>query len=284
MKLRSHDSKLFTESVLAMFDTASELFARFSLVTTGPHLEPRFKVIVPYTYSCNKTKLMRYIKELQLIIDRHSKQNVCGGSSCGDGDVVGRILLPLLSLMKQKHLQTGDQIDTAKARADAEKLQNAGKGRFSITGHSGEGRNGAFNGNDVFLQLLATRSLSYLSEVFNQYQGVAGEYIVDAIKRDAPEEVKSHLFTIVSCIHTACGGYAQFLIDSIQRGRNDICWLLIHTIVSRCEVDLRQIIEEVENKCRLSFGKLIRQSFPHDDNLCYLLLLISAVPDIPRIV
>ena len=113
---------------------------------------------------------------------------------------------------------------------------------------------------------LITQSFSQLRALFNKYKEVTQKDITHSVEQqeDIPDKEKTLLKNMVNCIHNP---------------KKHIPFLMIHTILSRCEDDLFKIKYRLECKSEKSLGRHIREKFSFDKGVCELLLVLSDEKD-----
>lgn len=174
-------------------------------------------------------------------------------------------------------------VDEAAAVADATALFEAGEGQWGTE-------------ESVFNSILVTRSYSQLRQIFQEYEGVSGRTIEDAIKKEFSGYAEKGFLAIgiftfphLWIIHISCGlffslNFSYFCIAKCAKSKVDFFAerlhdamagmgtndkTLIRIVVSRSEIDLGDIKTAFANKygksleswikvgCRASCGSMI---------------------------
>ncbi|BFZ17663.1 hypothetical protein BsWGS_20702 [Bradybaena similaris] len=152
----------------------------------------------------------------------------------------------LLVSMSVGGRQENQPVDLNKARADAQRLYDAGERRWGTD-------------ENTFNMILASQSYEQCRAVFAEYGQIAKHDIEHAISKEMSGDVAKGMITIVRMIRSKHSYFADRLYHSMKGlGTDDRT--LIRIIVTRCEVDMKQIKVEFQ---RL-FGKTL-EAFIRDD-------------------
>lgn len=141
-------------------------------------------------------------------------------------------------------------VDLQKAQTDAQRIYQAGERRWGTD-------EGTFN------MVLASQSYEQLRAVFDAYSRVSGKDIEHAIKSEMSGDLATGMLTIVRMIRSKHGYFAERLYQSMKGlGTDDRT--LIRIVVSRCEVDMKQIKEEFQRRYSQSLEAFIRDDTSGD--------------------
>jgi len=139
--------------------------------------------------------------------------------------------------------EEGDDVDGDRAQADAQEIFDAGEDQYGTD-------EAAING------ILATRNYAQLRETFDQYEGIAGRSIEEAIESECSGTLQEGFKAIIAYARDPLMYYAQRLHWSMDGlGTDDET--LVRIIVSRSELDLEDIKEVFYNKYEKSLYKMI---------------------------
>ncbi|CAH8579913.1 unnamed protein product [Schistosoma rodhaini] len=109
-----------------------------------------------------------------------------------------------------------------------------------------------------FFPILAARSYAHLRVVFNEYMRIGKYSMEDTLKFRMSGNTLSALLSIVRCIQNKPRYFAEKLLKAMQHVEADDT-TLIRIIVSRCEIDLKNILKE--------FYKMTRKTL--DECICF---------------
>ncbi|XP_028030382.1 annexin B9-like isoform X1 [Bombyx mandarina] len=125
-------------------------------------------------------------------------------------------------------------VDQNRARDDARKLLQAGELRMGTD-------------ESTFNMILCSRSYPQLAAIFQEYEYLTGHEIEHAIKSEFSGDIEKALLTIVKVVRNKPLYFAERLHKSMKGlGTNDK--QLIRIMVTRCEVDLGDIVEAFQTK------------------------------------
>ncbi|CAG5125751.1 unnamed protein product [Candidula unifasciata] len=152
----------------------------------------------------------------------------------------------LLVSMSVGGRQENQPVDLNKAKIDAQRLYEAGERRWGTD-------------ENTFNMVLASQSYEQCRAVFAEYGQIAKHDIEQGIAKELSGDVSKGMITIVRMIRSKQSYFADRLYNSMKGlGTDDRT--LIRIIVTRCEVDMKQIKAEFQ---RL-FGKTL-EAFVRDD-------------------
>jgi len=140
----------------------------------------------------------------------------------------------LLVSMSVGGRQENMQVDMNKAQVDAQRLYKAGEKRWGTD-------------ENTFNMILASQSYEQLRAVFDAYSQVSKHDIEHAIKNEMSGDVSTGMLTIVRMIRSKQGYFADRLYHSMKGAGTDDR-TLIRVVVSRCEVDMKQIKIEFQKR------------------------------------
>lgn len=149
------------------------------------------------------------------------------------GDTSGVFKMLLVSLA-QGQRDENQMVDVAKAKADAQRLFQAGAAKLGTD-------------ESAFNSILATRSWAHLRQVMAEYQTMHGHTLERAVVSEFSANAEKGLLGILQCAANRPGYFAQRLHNAIK-GMGTKDQNLIRIIVSRCDIDLGNIKREYEKK------------------------------------
>lgn len=174
------------------------------------------------------------------------------------GDTSGHFKRLLVSMCNGQR-EEGFALDPARARNDAQRLQQAGVLRWGTD-------------ESVFIQIFASQSYEQLRLVSHEYNILANHTIVEAIRHEMSGDLQKALLAIVACVYNIPFYFAEKLYKSMKGfGTSDKA--LIRIIVSRCEVDLVQIKEEYVKNFKLQLEASIQSDTSGDYRKALLALV-----------
>lgn len=154
-------------------------------------------------------------------------------------------------------------VDLQKAQADAQKVYNAGERRWGTD-------------ENTFNMVLASQSYDQLRAVFDAYHKVSGKDLEHAIKSEMSGDLSTGMLTVVRMIRSKQAYFADRLFQSMKgMGTDDRT--LIRVMVSRCEVDMKQIKEEFQRRYGQSLEAFVRDDVSGD----YRRLMLALIGGIP---
>ncbi|XP_052806894.1 annexin A6-like [Mya arenaria] len=165
------------------------------------------------------------------------------------GDTSGdykRILVACL----QANRPEGLEFDRTKAKQDAQALFDAGEKKWGTD----ESR---------FNVILASRSYPQLRATFQEYAKIANKDIEDTIKNEMSGDLKKSMLSIVRCIRSKAGHFANELHKSMKGlGTDDDT--LCRVVASRASVDMVQIKQEFQKMFKQTLGMFIADDLSGD--------------------
>ena len=129
----------------------------------------------------------------------------------------------------------------------------------------------------VFTDILSSRNLSHLRKVFCTYKEKTGIDIAHIIGHEVPVDVKKFVRMIVNCISEDSINVIEHALKDGEHLKDSLTYAILYA-ASRSELNLEEIVC-VARERGFTVGEWIKDTFPYDDNLCYLLLLLCKVPN-----
>ncbi|XP_050391394.1 annexin A4 [Patella vulgata] len=154
-------------------------------------------------------------------------------------------------------------VDQNKANADAQKLYQAGAKRWGTD-------------ENTFNMVLASQSYPQLRAVFDAYSRIANNDIERAISSEMSGDLARGMSTIIRVVRNKSGYFADRLYHSMKGAGTDDR-TLIRIVVTRCEVDMKQIKEEFQRR----YGKTLESFIRDDVSGDYRKILMALVGGIP---
>ncbi|KAI8794323.1 annexin-B12 [Biomphalaria glabrata] len=157
----------------------------------------------------------------------------------------------LLVSMSVGGRQENMPVDINKARTDAQRLYQAGEKRWGTD-------------ENTFNMILASQSYEQCRAVFDEYGRLSKHDIEQAIKNEMSGDLSTGMLTIVRMIRSKHGYFADRLYYSMKgMGTDDRT--LIRIIVTRCEVDMKQIRDEFQKRYGKGLDAFVRIAIPGSD-------------------
>lgn len=171
-------------------------------------------------------------------------------------DTSGHFQHILISLL-QANRSEEQEMDDAKVQKDAKDLYEAGENKIGTN-------------TSVFNAILASRSPPHLKAVFEQYKNISQMDIEGAIKDETSGNLCKAFLAVVRYIKDPMDYYAECINKCIKGiGTNDE--RLMQLIVSRCEIDLKDIGEAYLKK----YGESLPLAIKGDTSGDYGKLLVK---------
>uniref|UniRef100_A0A7M5XH86 Annexin n=1 Tax=Clytia hemisphaerica TaxID=252671 RepID=A0A7M5XH86_9CNID len=165
----------------------------------------------------------------------------------------------LLVSMCQANRDESTTVDMAKAQKEAQDLFQAGEKKWGTD----ESR---------FNVILASRSFNQLKAIFDEYVKISQRDIMNSIDREMSGDIKAGMKCIVQCSRNPAVYFAERLWKSMKGAGTDDS-LLIRIVVSRSEIDLKEIKTEFLNRYHKTLYKMIEGDCSGD----YKKLLLAVV-------
>ncbi|XP_008322755.1 annexin A3 [Cynoglossus semilaevis] len=121
-------------------------------------------------------------------------------------------------------------VDTAKARADAKALYEAGEKKWGTD-------------EDKFIDILCHRSIPQLRQTLIEYKNISKKTLQESIEGEMSGDLEELLVAVVKCVKNVPAYLAERLFQSMK-GAGTTESVLTRIIVSRSEVDLLDIRAE----------------------------------------
>uniref|UniRef100_A0A0B7AJ10 Annexin n=1 Tax=Arion vulgaris TaxID=1028688 RepID=A0A0B7AJ10_9EUPU len=167
----------------------------------------------------------------------------------------------LLVSMSVGGRQENQPVDINKARADAQRLYQAGERRWGTD-------------ENTFNMILASQSYEQCRAVFDEYTHISKHDIEQAIKNEMSGDLSTGMLTIVRMIRNKHSYFAERLYRSMKgMGTDDRT--LVRIIVSRCEVDMKQIKAEFQRHYGQGLEAFVRDDISGD----YRRLILALITD-----
>lgn len=150
----------------------------------------------------------------------------------------------LLVSMSVGGRQENQPVDINKAKTDAQRLYQAGEKRWGTD-------------ENTFNMILASQSYEQCRAVFDEYGRISKHDIEQAIKNEMSGDLSTGMLTIVRMIRSKHGYFADRLYYSMKGlGTDDRT--LIRVVVTRAEVDMKQIKDEFQRRYGQGLEAFIR--------------------------
>jgi annexin A7/11 len=159
------------------------------------------------------------------------------------GDTSGHFQRLLISLCAGGRDES-NHTDPLRANQDARKLYSAGERRLGTD-------------ESCFNAILAAQNHAQLRLVFDEYQKVTKHSIEKAIESEFSSDIRDGLLAIIKCIRSRPSYFAELLQNSMKGlGTRDTD--LIRLVVTRAEIDLRDIRDAYQHMYKTSLEKTIQ--------------------------
>uniref|UniRef100_A0A3Q0SRL9 Annexin n=1 Tax=Amphilophus citrinellus TaxID=61819 RepID=A0A3Q0SRL9_AMPCI len=141
-------------------------------------------------------------------------------------EVSGDYRSALLILAEGKR-DENTNVDTAKAKADAQALYAAGEKKWGTD-------------EAKFIDILCHRSIPQLRQTLTEYKNISKKTLEESIKSEISGNLETLLVTIVKCVMNVPAYFAEQLFESMK-GAGTTESILTRILVSRSEIDLADI-------------------------------------------
>ncbi|XP_030597933.1 annexin A3b [Archocentrus centrarchus] len=141
-------------------------------------------------------------------------------------EVSGDYRSALLILAEGKR-DENTNVDTAKAKADAQALYAAGEKKWGTD-------------EAKFIDILCHRSIPQLRQTLTEYKNISKKTLEESIKSEISGNLETLLVTIVKCVMNVPAYFAEQLYESMK-GAGTTESILTRILVSRSEIDLADI-------------------------------------------
>ncbi|XP_076456172.1 annexin A6-like [Babylonia areolata] len=179
------------------------------------------------------------------------------------GDTSGDFKKLLVGLV-QANRSDSQEVDRNKAHQDAKALFEAGEGKWGTD----ESR---------FNAILVSRSYPQLRATFEEYQKISKKDIEEVLKSEFSGDVLSGMKSIVRCVRNKFGHFARQL-QKTMKGLGTDDDTLIRIIVSRCEIDLKNIKEEFQTLTGQTLDQYVTDDTSGDYRNTVLALIVGGPP------
>lgn len=174
------------------------------------------------------------------------------------GDTSGYFKRLLISL-NTGNRDENPSVNHAKAVADAQRLYQAGEGRWGTD-------------ESVFNSILVSQSFAQLKVVFQEYERISNRPVEAALQKEMSGDLLNGMTAIVKCVRSRCAFFAERLRNSLKgAGTNDST--LIRIVVSRSEIDLKNIKDDYQRM----FGRSLAQDISDDTSGDYKRVLLEII-------
>jgi len=163
----------------------------------------------------------------------------------------------LVSAVQASRPETG--VDQAAAKADAQKLYEAGEGHWGTD-------------ESQFNVIFMTRSYAQLRAIFHEYEDIKKKGILHAIESEMGGDLKKAFLALAESALDRPGYFAERLYHSMK-GVGTADDDLIRLVVTRCEVDMVEIKERFLAK----FGKTLAHTIEGDCSGHYKHALLNLI-------
>ncbi|XP_025951902.1 annexin A5 isoform X2 [Dromaius novaehollandiae] len=164
----------------------------------------------------------------------------------------------LLVVLLQANRDPDGRVDEGLVEQDAQVLFRAGELKWGTD-------------EEKFITILGTRSVSHLRRVFDKYMTISGFQIEETIDRETSGDLEKLLLAVVKCIRSIPAYFAETLYYSMKGAGTDD-ETLIRVMVSRSEIDLLDIRQELRKNFAKSLHQMIQKDTSGDYRKALLLL------------
>lgn len=179
------------------------------------------------------------------------------------GDTSGDFKKLLVGLV-QANRSDSQEVDRNKANQDAKALFEAGEGKWGTD----ESR---------FNAILVSRSYPQLRATFEEYSKISKKDIEVVIQSEFSGNVLRGMKSIVRCVRDKFGFFARQL-EKTMAGIGTDDNTLIRIVVSRCEIDLKNIKEAFEKSTHKALDQYVTDDTTGDYRNALLALIIGGPP------
>lgn len=190
---------------------------------------------------------------------------------CLDDDVICKTNGPfqklLLALLKAHRCECKG-VDITKARCDAKMLYEASEGRCGTD-------------EDTFIRIFSERAVSQLHAIFACYKQEYGHDIMKGLKRETQKELEEAIRVTIKSMYLPANYFAKVLHRGMKGLLNDES-AITRVMVTRAEVDLKEINVVYERKYKMSIVQAFHQEFSgYFKNFCLALTVRAGIPQAP---
>lgn len=249
--LKSELSGRFEDVVKAMCCSLDDLDAT-TLRKAMKGLGTDEDILIEILCSRNNTQIRKIKEAYARLFDGRDLEADIESETSGD---FKRVLVSLVQGKREMNLQ----VDRNAVREDAQALFEAGEKKLGTD-------------EAVFNRILASKSEAHIRAVINEYSNVAGNDFEDALKSELSGDVLKSYMAITQCVRNKPKYFAGLLKKSMA-GAGTADRLLIHIVVSRCEIDMGDIKEEFMK----ANGKSLEDWISSDTSGDYKKMLLALV-------
>jgi hypothetical protein len=141
-------------------------------------------------------------------------------------DTSGFLRAVLIAQLQANRDESTD-VEEGRVLIDAKRLYEAGEGQLGTD-------------EERFISILVARSNAHIRAVNRVYKALSEKTLEEAIESEISGDTRDAMLAILQSAENKPAFFAQVLYDSMK-GAGTKDHRLIHTVVTRCEVDMRQI-------------------------------------------
>ncbi|KAJ1206835.1 hypothetical protein NDU88_002232 [Pleurodeles waltl] len=248
--LKSALSGNFETVVLALLKTPAQFDAqelRNAMKGLGTDENTLIEVLVP--------KTNREIKQINAAYKEEYKTELANDIASETSGDFQKILVAICKGDRNED----NRVDEALADRDAKALYEAGEKIKSAN-------------VDVFINIFTSRSLGQLNRVFQMYPKYSKADVHKALTLEMKGDIETCLVEILKCAASKPAYFAEKLFNAMKgSGTNDK--VLIRILVSRCEIDMK----EIQALFKRFYGKSLRQAIMDELKGDYGTILLGLV-------
>ncbi|OAF65036.1 hypothetical protein A3Q56_07249, partial [Intoshia linei] len=185
------------------------------------------------------TRTNKQIKVIKEVYEKKYKNKL---ESDVKEDTSGCYRKVLLSQVAANRIEN-PEFDRTAAKNDAKKLYSAGEEKWGTD-------------ESAFINILCKRSFPHLRAVFEEYTTVSKKNMLEAIDSEFSKDIKTALKTVVRVIQNKPAYFAYKLNKAIKgMGTDDDA--LVRIVISRCEIDMVQIMDSFQTQFNEPLSKWI---------------------------
>lgn len=174
------------------------------------------------------------------------------------------VLRAVLIALLQANRDESTDVDAGQVLVDAKRLFEAGEGQLGTD-------------EERFIAVLVARSPAHIRAVARVYETLGDKSLEQAIENETSGDTRDAMLAIVRSVLDKPAYFARLLFDSMK-GAGTEDYRLIHTIISRCEVDMRQIKVHFFRLAEQPLAKFVAEDVSGDYRRI-LLALLGILPD-----
>jgi len=173
-------------------------------------------------------------------------------------------LRAVLVALLQANRDESRHVDAEAVLGDAKKLHEAGEGQLGTD-------------EERFISVLVSRSHRHIHAVLKAYHVLTGKTLEEVIESETSGDTREAFRAVVRSVDIKPAYFAALLYEAMK-GAGTQDERLIHTIISRCEVDMRQIKAEFFRMYQHPLAKFVFEDVSGDYRKM-LLALLAIRPD-----